>query len=58
MPVKRRVRGLFELVLTIVVAIGLVFAVEAWAVKPYKIPTASMEPTLTEGTASPRGPAV
>jgi signal peptidase I len=49
MLVNRRVRALFELVLTIVVAVGLAFAVQAWAVKPYKIPSASMEPTLTEG---------
>jgi signal peptidase I len=45
----RRARALFELVLTIAVAVGLAFAVEAWAVKPYKIPSASMEPTLAEG---------
>ena len=31
------------------VAVGLAFAVQAWAVKPYKIPSASMEPTLIEG---------
>jgi signal peptidase I len=39
----------FELVLTVAVAVGLAFAVEAFAVKPYKIPSPSMEPTLTEG---------
>jgi signal peptidase I len=49
MLLSRRVRGLFELALTVLVAVGLAFAVQAWAVKPYKIPTASMEPTLTEG---------
>jgi signal peptidase I len=49
MLANRHVRGLFELVFTIAVAIGLALAVQAWAVKPYKIPSASMEPTLTEG---------
>lgn len=45
----RRRRALLELVFTVVVAVGLAFAVQAWAVKPYKIPSASMEPTLIEG---------
>ena len=49
MLLSRRVRALFELVLTVLIALGLAFAVEAWAVKPYKIPSASMEPTLAEG---------
>jgi signal peptidase I len=47
--VTRHAKSLFELVLTVLVAIGLALAVQAWAVKPYKIPSASMEPTLTEG---------
>jgi signal peptidase I len=47
--VSRRAKGLFELALTIAVAVGLAFAVEALAVKPYQIPSPSMEPTLTEG---------
>jgi signal peptidase I len=45
----RRLRAVFELTLTILVAFGLAFAVQAWAVKPYKIPSGSMEPTLVEG---------
>src|ERR1700749_744529 len=49
MLVNRRVRGVFELVFTIMIAGGLAFAVQGWAVKPYKIPSASMNPTLTEG---------
>ena len=49
MRTNRRVRGVFELVFTIAVAVGLAFAVQAFAVKPYKIPSASMEPTLAEG---------
>jgi signal peptidase I len=47
--VSRRARGLLELALTVLVAVGLALAVEAWAVKPYKIPSGSMEPTLSEG---------
>jgi signal peptidase I len=47
--VGRRRRAVFELVLTVAVAVGLALAVQAWAVKPYKIPSSSMEPTLTEG---------
>jgi signal peptidase I len=45
----RRTRALFELALTIAVAVGLALAVQAWAVKPYKIPTPSMLPTLQIG---------
>jgi signal peptidase I len=33
-------------VVTIVVAVGLVLAIKAWVVNPYRIPSASMEPTL------------
>ena len=46
---KRRVRSAVELVVTVAVAVGVALAVQAWVVKPYKIPSASMEPTLTEG---------
>ena len=45
----RRARALFELALTVAVAVGLAFAVQAWAVKPYKIPSASMQPALQIG---------
>ena len=41
-----RIRGLIELVLTIAVAVGVAFLVEAFLVKPYRIPTSSMVPTL------------
>jgi signal peptidase I len=40
---------LVELALIVVVAIGLAMAVQAWAVKPYQIPSPSMEPTLDIG---------
>lgn len=39
----------FELVFVIAVAIGLALAVQAYAVKPFQIPSASMEPTLDIG---------
>jgi signal peptidase I len=39
----------FELVLIVVCAVGLALAVQAWAVKPYQIPSGSMEPTLEIG---------
>jgi signal peptidase I len=45
----RRTRAVFELALTVAVAIGLALAVQAWAVKPYKIPSSSMLPTLEIG---------
>jgi signal peptidase I len=43
------VRGLIELVLVAAVALGLAQAVEAFVVKPYRIPSGSMLPTLTIG---------
>ncbi len=46
---SRRTRALFELALTVAVAVGLALAVQAWAVKPYEVPSASMEPTINEG---------
>jgi signal peptidase I len=36
-------------VAVIAVAVGLVIAIQAWVVKPYTIPSASMEPTLMPG---------
>jgi signal peptidase I len=47
----RRLRHntLVELVVTIAVALALAFTVEALAVKPYRIPSPSMEPTLDIG---------
>jgi signal peptidase I len=54
--VKRRAKGpkstvnsAVELVLIILVAVGLAFAIQAWVVKPYRIPSGSMEPTLAVG---------
>jgi signal peptidase I len=42
----KQVRSLLELVLTVVVAAGLAFLVQAFIIKPYRIPSGSMEPTL------------
>ena len=42
----KSLRSLIELVLTVVVAAGLAFLVQAFIIKPYRIPSASMEPTL------------
>jgi signal peptidase I len=41
-----RARSLAELIATLLVAVGLAIAIQAWVIKPYKIPTGSMEPTL------------
>ncbi|MDQ6777381.1 MAG: signal peptidase I [Actinomycetota bacterium] len=44
-----RVKGVVELVMTIVVAVGIALLVQAFIVKPYRIPSGSMEPTLAIG---------
>jgi signal peptidase I len=46
---KSLTRSIGEFAAIIVVAIGLALAVQAWIVKPYKIPSGSMEPTLKIG---------
>ena len=46
---KGRAGSLVELVVIVALAIGLALAIQAWLVKPYKIPSGSMEPTLSIG---------
>jgi signal peptidase I len=51
MPALQRARRstLFETVFLLVVAVGLAISLQAFAVKPYRIPSGSMEPTLHVG---------
>jgi signal peptidase I len=46
---KSATSSIVELVVIVAVALGLAFVVQAFVVKPYKIPSGSMEPTLIEG---------
>jgi signal peptidase I len=46
---RKRASGLVELLVTVAVAVGAAFLVQAFLVKPYKIPTTSMVPTLQVG---------
>ncbi len=46
---KSRANSLLELIVIVLVAVGLALAIQAWIVKPYKIPSGSMEPTLKIG---------
>ncbi|HVR05458.1 MAG TPA: signal peptidase I [Solirubrobacteraceae bacterium] len=46
---KSRTNSLIELVVIVLVAVGLALGIQAWIVKPYKIPSGSMEPTLKIG---------
>jgi len=49
-PPKRSGANPFvELLVILAVAFGLAYVVQAWVVKPYRIPTGSMEPTLDVG---------
>jgi signal peptidase I len=46
---KSTTASLIELAVIIAVALGLALGIQAWIVKPYKIPSGSMEPTLAVG---------
>jgi signal peptidase I len=46
---KSTVSSIVELVVIILVALGLALGIQAWIVKPYRIPSGSMEPTLAIG---------
>jgi signal peptidase I len=48
-PRRRQIHPLVELVLILACAFGLWYVVNGWVVKPYRIPSASMEPTLMIG---------
>ncbi len=51
MPSKSKsgLKSLLELVVTVAVAVGLALLIQAFIVKPYRIPSPSMEPTLAIG---------
>jgi signal peptidase I len=51
MTALRRARRstIFETVFLLVIAVGLAVTLQAYAVKPYRIPSGSMEPTLQVG---------
>jgi len=46
---RKRIGGVVELVITLAVAIGAALLIQALLVKPYRIPSPSMVPTLQEG---------
>jgi signal peptidase I len=46
---RLRKNALFETVFLIAIALGLALSVQAYAIKPYRIPSGSMEPTLAIG---------
>jgi signal peptidase I len=48
-PPKAGINPFVELVLILAVAFGLAYLVQGWVVKPYRIPSVSMEPTLKIG---------
>ena len=46
---KSTTSSIVELVVIVAVALGLAFGIQAFIVKPYRIPSGSMEPTLSIG---------
>jgi signal peptidase I len=48
-PKKSPLKSVIELVLTVAIAVGLALLIQAFIVKPYRIPSPSMVPTLTPG---------
>jgi signal peptidase I len=45
-PEKRQMNPVLELLLILAAALGLWYVTNGWIVKPYRIPSSSMEPTL------------
>jgi signal peptidase I len=48
-PSKSLTSSIVELVVIVLIALGLALGIQAWIVKPYRIPSGSMEPTLAVG---------
>ncbi|MDX6494132.1 MAG: signal peptidase [Gaiellales bacterium] len=48
-PSRRQINPVLELALILLAALGLWWVANGWIVKPYRIPSASMEPTLRDG---------
>jgi signal peptidase I len=48
-PSRRHINPVLELALILLAALGLWWVANGWIVKPYRIPSASMEPTLRDG---------
>jgi len=48
-PAKKPMNPVLEIVLILAAALGLWYVTNGWVVKPYRIPSASMEPTLNVG---------
>jgi signal peptidase I len=46
---KSKTNSIVELFVIVLVAVGLALAIQAWIIKPYRIPSGSMEPTLKIG---------
>src|SRR5206468_9289017 len=46
---KSAMKSIVELVLTVAIAVGLALLIQAFIVKPYRIPSPSMVPTLDVG---------
>jgi signal peptidase I len=46
---KSKTNSIVELIVIVLVAVGLALAIQAFIIKPYRIPSGSMEPTLKIG---------
>jgi signal peptidase I len=46
---KTTMGAIIELIAIVAVALGLALGIQAWIIKPYRIPSGSMEPTLAIG---------